>query len=288
MNFGRFLTIDVEDWFHICEVDEVDSEGAWSALESRVEESTLWLLHQLERHRVKGIFFVLGWIAERYPLLVQEIKRQGHLIGCHSYAHPLLYDLTEAEFRSDLRKGLSAIQSITGDAPIMYRAPGFSIKDENAFMLKVLAEEGIKYDFSIYPGRRAHGGIKSASSVPYKVEFEDNLSLVEMPVSVASVIPVGDVGFGGGYYRLLPLAFIKLLFGRRSYQMSYFHPRDFDNDQPRLRGLSRFKRFKTYVGLKKSKSNFLDLLSEFEFDDPSVALEELEDLDLVKVTFVGK
>lgn len=288
MSFGRYLTIDVEDWFHICEVEGIDSEESWRALESRVEESTHWVLMQLDRHQITGIFFVLGWVAERYPKLILEIKSRGHLIGCHSYAHRLLYELSEAEFKRDLQKGLNAISSITGEKPVMYRAPGFSIKNENAFMLRALAEEGIEYDFSIYPGRRAHGGIQSAGALPRRLEFDDHLCLIEMPVSVAQAIPKWDVGFGGGYFRLLPLALLKLLFANREYQMSYFHPRDFDPRQPRLQGLGLFKHFKTYVGLKNSRAKFRRLLNNFKFDDPKAALINVKNLDLERVKFAGK
>lgn len=280
MNRCRLLTIDVEDWFHICEVESLSDLDSWSGFESRVESATRWLLDVLRQRNIKGIFFILGWIAQEYPDLIREIKTQGHLIGSHSFGHNLLYELSDAEFEIDLLKSLDAIDKAIGERPSLYRAPGFSLTHRNFSMLQILADNGIEFDFSIYPGDRAHGGFRTDMNEPYKIMFGGGLSIIEMPMSVGRLFGKLDVGLGGGYYRLLPVFILKRLFGRREYQMSYFHPRDFDYGQPKIKGLKFLKSFKTYVGLKTSQKKFLRLLDAFSFDDPRYSLQRVSDSDL--------
>src|SRR5262249_14260781 len=66
MSVWNALTIDVEDWFHIMDVGGPGLDQ-WGSLESRVEKNTDSLLALLDEHKVTATFFVLGWIAERYP-----------------------------------------------------------------------------------------------------------------------------------------------------------------------------------------------------------------------------
>ena len=67
------LTIDIEDWFHILDLPNDKDISKWSEYESRVEQNTFKILTILQRYNVKATFFILGWIAERYPDLIKEI-----------------------------------------------------------------------------------------------------------------------------------------------------------------------------------------------------------------------
>src|SRR5215470_4977991 len=121
------LTIDLEEYFHPTEVQRVLPPDRWASLPSRVEPQTDWVLELLDRHSARATFFVLGWVAERYPSLIRRIAAAGHEIGCHSYAHQLVYDLTPEQFQRDTIRALEAIYSaiagVASRSVRAYRAP---------------------------------------------------------------------------------------------------------------------------------------------------------------------
>src|SRR5439155_5132202 len=79
------LTVDVEEWFHICGVNGPLATEHWDNLPSRVVETTRDLLDLLDTCGVRATFFVLGWVAARYPLIVEEIVKAGHAVGSHGH-----------------------------------------------------------------------------------------------------------------------------------------------------------------------------------------------------------
>ena len=262
---ANVLTIDVEDWFHLLDCPLTDDPNSWLGFEPRIEQNLLSLLDLLDQHRQIGTFFILGWIAEKYPDLVKEIKLRGHELGCHSNRHTLLYKFDRESFRSDTLDAISHIEKATGCVPKIYRAPGFSIKKENLWALDILAEEGFEIDCSLFPTRRSHGGIPGYDKLtPHKFTTRHGRELVILPMNFAR-FGVNIVYGGGGYFRLLPYFIIKYLFQINSYNMTYFHPRDFDYHQPRLNGLGAVKYFKSYIGLKTSYNKMNKLLNDFDF-----------------------
>ncbi len=110
------LTIDVEDYFMVSAFADVVKFDDWPSYESRVELNTFRVLDMLDEHGVKATFFVLGWVAERYPAIVVEIQRRGHELACHGYNHRLAYELSLKEFREDTRKSKRLIEEISGVA----------------------------------------------------------------------------------------------------------------------------------------------------------------------------
>ena len=126
------LTVDVEEYFHPSEVQRHVCQADWSSLPSRVEHQVDRILNLFDDHRVAATFFVLGWVAERQPALMRRIVERGHDIGCHSYAHQLVYGMTPAQFREDTRRAVTAIEDACGVTPTAYRAPSYSITS-NAF-----------------------------------------------------------------------------------------------------------------------------------------------------------
>ena len=143
------LTVDVEEWFHVCGVPALNP-GTWDALPSRVELTTRHLLDLCERTNSRATFFVLGWIADRYPHLVAEIRAAGHEIGSHGHMHARAYDLGQDGFRADLRASLDAIGA-AGVRPACFRAPEWSINNRSLWALDVLAGEGLTLDASMAP-----------------------------------------------------------------------------------------------------------------------------------------
>lgn len=262
----NILTFDIEDWFHLLDIKNLSDPRVWEKLESRVERNTLYILDLLSKYNHKATFFVLGYIAENFPELIKEIAQRGHEIGTHSFNHPLLYNLSEKEFDYDLRCSIEVISDLVNTDVISYRAPGFSIRRSNISFLKVMREAGIRVDASIFPAKRAHGGIPGSTiNVPTILNLENGSSIVEMPMSPIDFLGQKLILTGGGYFRLTPTKIIENLAGRDSYTMWYFHPRDFDYFQPRVEGLGIIRYFKTYVGLKRSSFKFETLIKKYKF-----------------------
>jgi polysaccharide deacetylase family protein (PEP-CTERM system associated) len=260
----KFITFDIEDWFHILDHPETANPASWDKFESRIDHGVGLILDLMDKHNLKGTFFCLGWIAEKHPHIIKRIDAAGHHIGTHSYYHQLAYEQTEDEYRKDLSDSIKILSDLTGKTIDAYRAPGFSIKESNLWAFDVMAEEGIIYDSSVFPANRAHGGLPQfTTDQPCMVITKRGYEIIELPMNTASLLGQKFVFSGGGYFRLLPKWYLKKLFRSQDYVMTYFHPRDFDAGQPVIPGLSRLRRFKSYVGI----SNTLQKVSEIQSDN---------------------
>ena len=266
------LSIDVEDWFHILDIGDTVNIGNWDEMENRVVSNTLALLDILRKHGdVKCTFFVLGWVAERYPDLVREIKNQGHEIASHGYAHVLAYQQNQKEFRDDIRKSKSIIERVAQTEVIGYRVPGFSIKNKNLWAIDVLREEGFVYDSSVFPALRGHGGMNGAPIHAYQYAN----GLWELPISMIEISKLRIPFSGGGYFRLFPYYIIRRAMKRINDSnhpvVIYLHPRDIDAGQPRL-PMPVNRSLKCYVNLHSTGKKLCRLLDEFSFAPMSEVL----------------
>ena len=181
--------------------------------------------------------------------------------------HQLVYNQTRKGFYNDIERSIKTLEDISGDKVKMFRAPGFSITEKNKWAFEVLHELGIEFDSSVFPSGRAHGGMKSfGSAIPSLLEYNGAI-LKEFPINTNSIFGKPFVFSGGGYFRLFPYFLIKKFSNNSEYIMSYFHPRDFDFKQPIIEDLSLFRKFKSYVGLKKCKSKLLKWLAAYNFTD---------------------
>jgi len=267
----RILTFDVEDWFHILDNESTRDARGWDRFESRVEAGTDRILQILEETGSRATFFCLGWVAERHPAVVRKIADAGFEVASHSSSHRLLYELSPADFAADLERSIEVLQQSTGTAVRAYRAPGFSLTPDNTWVFDALIEQGIQIDCSIFPAVRPHGGFAGFGTArPVLVHAEGGV-LKEFPINVQTLLGARFVFSGGGYFRLLPYRLIRTWSRRSEYLMTYFHPRDFDPDQPLLEGLGWVKRFRAYHGLKRSEDKLRRLLSDFRFIDLAAA-----------------
>lgn len=257
------LTVDLEEWFHLLDCKEVCEAAQWLGLESRIVQNTHRLLDLFDQHSVKASFFVLGWVAEHYPALIRQIQARGHEIGCHSHWHTLVWTQTPAAFRQETLRALNTLADTTGQPIQMYRAPGFSIRADCLWAFEILAELGITLDASVFPGRHAHGGVGHRyPATPFRLETPSG-PLLEFPMSLARVGPLDFAYAGGGYFRLLPWPAIRRYIKSNSYNMTYFHPRDFDPEQPRIPELAFLRSMRAYLGLSNSFGKLETLLSAF-------------------------
>jgi polysaccharide deacetylase family protein (PEP-CTERM system associated) len=268
------LTVDVEDYFHASAFDRLVSRASWHERESRVVGNTRRLLELFQRHRVRGTFFVLGWVAERFPSLVREIASCGHELASHGFHHQLIYLLTPDQFRDDVRRAKAAIEDAGGRAVRGYRAPSFSMVASSLWALDILIEEGHGYDASVFPIHHDRYGIADAPRHAHVIKRGAG-SIVEVP---ASTVRVGQTNLpmaGGGYFRLLPYAFtqwgIRRVNAAGEPVVFYIHPWEIDGDQPRLPA-SRLTTLRHYSNLDDTLNRLERLLKDFAFDTIAAAL----------------
>ena len=165
------ITVDVEDYFQVSAFDPCIQRDAWDDYQSRVVANTHRILDLFNRHEVRATFYVLGWVANRFPQLVKEIHQQGHEVGSHGFWHRLVYDQTPDEFRQDLRLSRDTLQQIIGTPVVAYRAPSFSITKRSLWALEILVEEGFSIDSSIFPIHHDRYGIPGAESHILKIDI---------------------------------------------------------------------------------------------------------------------
>ena len=269
------MTVDVEDYFQVSAFEDRISRAQWDGFESRVCRNTARLLEMFDRAGVRATFFVLGWVAERFPGLVRQIHGAGHEIASHGYSHRLVYDTTPEEFCLDLRRARAALEAAANVPVTGYRAPSYSITRQSLWALDVLVSEGYVYDASIYPIHHDRYGIPDWSRDIQRVDRPGG-SLWELPGSTVrwagTNFPIG----GGGYFRLLPYGWTRRGFQRlntveRRPAMFYLHPWEIDPDQPRIAG-SGLSRVRHYRNLDKTEERLRRLLAEFRFGPVSEVL----------------
>jgi len=238
------LTIDVEEWFHVC---GLPSDPVVRRCEWRVEQNIARLLALLSRHGIKATFFVLGSVAEEVPTLVPLIAAKGHEIASHGYSHRLVYDLTKAAFRDEIRKTHDILLRQSGQVPVGFRAPQWSLTPQRTpWALEVLCEEGYCYDSSCNP--LPFVGDRQGERTPHRLPA-GNGTIWEIPPMVTST-PLVNLPTGGGWgFRFFPCRLIERTIARTnnggSPAVLYLHPRELDPDGPRLR-LPALKSFATY------------------------------------------
>lgn len=271
------LSFDIEDWFHMVEIDAVSDPAQWDSLPSIVERETEWILDTLSEAHVRATFFVLGWIAERYPSLVRAIGEAGHEVSSHSFWHRRVDLMDREEFRKDVRDSLDALSAAGVPACPGYRAPTFSIVPGTEWAIDELIDLGFEYDASLFPTPREHGGYPCVREPHISSIAPSGRSIPELPMSIMDIGPKATAFSGGGFFRLFPKALIARGF-RQCTQAGrpvvvYLHPRDFAVDAPRV-PMHFVRKFKCYVGLRSARDKFRWMLDRWEFSTCSQILEE--------------
>ena len=232
----NILTFDVEEWFHLLDFDATRGEAQWGNFEVRIHENVERVLKILDDTGSKATFFIIGWVAKTYPELVCKIAEK-YQIGCHTMTHQLVWQQTPKQFRDDVEAGIKLLEDITGREVNAFRAPGFSIRESEAWAFDILSELGVQYDCSVFPANHAHGGMPSyPASTPAIIRHND-VEIKEFPVSYKKIGSMHFMFNGGGFFRLFPYSLIRKWSKEcPDYLLSYIHPRDLDSGQPMLRG----------------------------------------------------
>ena len=279
VNVPNALTVDVEDYFHVSALAASIHRDTWTSRESRVVGNTHRLLDLFGECKVRGTFFVLGWVAERHPQLVKDIAKAGHEVACHGFSHRLVYEQSPAEFREETLRSKKLLEDATGRSVLGYRAASYSIVRRSLWALDILAEAGFAYDSSIFPVRHDRYGIPDAERNPHRMATPGGNSIVEWPLAAARILGFRLPVAGGGYFRLLPYAVSRwglASINRRDRQpfIFYLHPWEIDPDQPRVRA-GWVSRFRHYTNLDKCEERLRRLLAEFRFGTARDSLAQL-------------
>jgi polysaccharide deacetylase family protein (PEP-CTERM system associated) len=257
-----WFTVDMEDWYQGIGLPF----DTWQRYEKRIKIGHDKLLSLFSKRHVKATYFILGKVIEEFPELIEEVKKEGHELACHTYSHPFLYQITKQQFQWEIKKCKELI------APFQngyrgFRAPYFSIDTRNLWATDVLKEEGFVYDSSIFPGSTARTGIAGFKKEIHILEND----LIEFPISNFKVTKF-DFGVGGAYFRILPYAYfrkkLRTLLQQRP-AVFYIHPWELDPDHPYLKGLGRRIQYTHYFNLKNTEKKLDKLLSDFEFCSPN-------------------
>jgi len=272
----NILTFDIEEWFHILDNYSTKTINEWKKYEVRIHQNMERIFSILEKTNTKATFFCLGWIAETYPEVVREIVSRGYETGSHTRMHQLVFEQKPVEFKKDVEHSIKTLEDITGKKVKHFRAPGFSITENETWAFEILSELGIETDCSVFPAPRAHGGFPSYGQAVPSILANNGIELKELPINYTMIMGKPLIFSGGGYFRLAPYSLIKKWTQQSDYVMSYLHPRDFDVNQPVIKELSITRKLKSYVGLKGAMAKLEQWLTDFEFIDISTAVKQID------------
>lgn len=272
------LTFDVEDWFQVENLKQCIPFSSWPNCELRIEKNIHRILDLLDSinsnnssnsinpSNPKATFFILGWIAERLPSLVQEIRARGHEVASHGYYHELCHKQSIEAFRFDLASSKKLLEDIIGSPIFGYRAPSFSVTSED---LRHIEAAGYLYDssFNDFRFNKRYGHILLNGNGKKGILHQIAKGFYEIQISNLKigngVIPWG----GGGYFRLIPSRIFQQgvlsILNRQGAYLFYMHPWEIDPDQPKLSDIPISFKFRHYVNLDKTYSKLVYFLNSF-------------------------
>lgn len=259
------LTVDLEDWYHICGVEDYSDPLQWGSYENRIIKNTDKILNLFRLYNIKATFFVLGYIALKEPDLIKTIKGEGHEIATHGFYHRRVFEMTEREFEEDVGKSISIISSIIKSKVLGFRAPEWSIRKETPWALKILRKLGILYDSSMVPLTRM--GSRNFPHYPCKLDT-DYGAIWEFPLTTVRLFWERLPFTGGLPLRMFPYFYILSKIqriNRGGYPaIVYIHPWEFDMEQPHI-DLPFSRKFMHYFNIKATPKRVEGLLRHLKF-----------------------
>jgi polysaccharide deacetylase family protein (PEP-CTERM system associated) len=264
----NILTFDVEDWYHGLDM----APSSWADLEKRLPVGLEFILERLAQHQRSATFFVLGVTAHEHPDTIRRIAADGHEIGTHGWNHTPIYRQKQEQFRAELIRSLEVLDGLSGSPAAGHRAAMFSITARSLWALEILATAGLCYDSSIFPVHNYRYGVPAAQRFPYRLQGTTPPAdgLWELPISTLRVACV-NLPIGGGFYaRFWPYGVLRLAIQTLNAQgqpaIIYFHPWEFDPEQPWLRtGPAWLARFTHYYRLASTRETLCRLLNDFQW-----------------------
>lgn len=265
---NNIMTIDVEDHYHVLDVEGTPSISEWDSIPSTVEKNFIKMMNLMQAYDVKTTCFFLGYIAKRFPHLVRLAKERGHDISSHGMYHQMVRTQSKREFIQDIKESKKCLEDICGEEILGYRAPGFSVINENPYFFEELINAGYQYDSSIFPAKHGHGGFNTDILFPSFIETSVG-RIFEFPISVSNVLNKRICFFGGGYLRFFHHMIIRHETKKVNNQgrpvVFYIHPREIDPSHPRIK-MNFFRHFKSYVNLQSTEGKLRNILSNNQFE----------------------
>lgn len=272
------FSVDVEDYFQVEALRSFCPREKWDSFEDRTVASTERILDLLADKGAAGTFFILGWTARKHPGLVRRIAAAGHEIASHGMDHELVYNQAPDAFRQDVRGARALLQDLSGQEVIGYRAPSYTIVARTTWALGILAEEGYRYDSSIFPIARKRYGMPGARRYPHRIQLDGQAGIAEFPLPTIRIGPVNLPATGGAYLRLLPYYLQSRSLKKHFNTMQPFvlnvHPWELDPDQPRF-PVGMRTRITHYHNLARTRERLAGLLSLGAYRTMSQVLGDL-------------
>lgn len=270
------LSVDIEDWFQVGAFEQVIDRADWPKLDCRVEANCDAVLALFADAGVRGTFFTLGWIAERYPALIKRIVAAGHELASHGYDHARVFTLTADQFAADLTHSRAILEDIGGSAVNGYRAPSFSVDPRTPWVHQILAEQGYAYSSSVAPVVHDHYGWPTSPRHAWRPLADSDL--IEWPVTTARFAG-RSLAAGGGFMRVLPYGVTRWAIAQTNAAghpaILYFHPWEIDPGQPRVINASLRSKLRHYSGLSAMAGKLRKMLGEFAWDRADVLVPEM-------------
>jgi len=223
------MTVDVEDYFHVSAFENVIQPSDWSSCKPTVDYNTRRLLDLFDQYETKATFFILGWVAEAFPQLIQEIANKGHEVASHGSNHRRASTQSRDELSTDISRSIDILEQSSGQKILGYRAPSFSIGKKNEWAFELLAELGFMYSSSTYPIEHDLYGTPEWPRFVYQRPE----GIIEIPIPTLHSQGKNTGIGGGGYFRLYPYFLSKLRIDkylkeeRQPYSL-YYHPWEID------------------------------------------------------------
>tara|TARA_R110002049_G_scaffold12509_2_gene55929 strand:- start:2127 stop:3023 length:897 start_codon:yes stop_codon:yes gene_type:complete len=272
------MSVDIEDWFQVGAFETVIDRGDWDRLDHRVERNSEAVLALFDEAGIKATFFVLGWVAERYPALMRQIVAAGHEIASHGYDHARVFTLSPDQFRTDLDRSRKLLEDSSGEKVTGYRAPSFSIDQRTPWAHEILAEQGYEYSSSVAPIHHDHYGWAGSPRFAWKPVAQSDF--IELPVTTVKLGSRILAAGGGGFFRLLPYALYERSIRKMQREdghgaIFYFHPWEIDPGQPRVKNAPVRSKIRHYSNLKVMRAKLLRATADFKWGrvDELAALE---------------
>ncbi|MEP7154372.1 MAG: XrtA system polysaccharide deacetylase [Betaproteobacteria bacterium] len=266
---ANVFSVDVEDYFQVEAFSSIVERSEWDGYASRVEANTDRVLELMARKGVLGTFFVLGWVARKYPGVVRAIAAQGHEIASHGMTHRLVYLQAPEVFRQETIDSKALLEDQCQRPVVGYRAATYSITRKSLWALDILFDAGFRYDSSIFPVWHDKYGIPDAPRLPHRMKTPLGNEIVEFPITVLERAGMRIPIAGGGYFRLFPYTFSRWALAQVNREgndfVFYIHPWEVDPDQPRMKNASASSRFRHYLNLDRCEQRLDNLLGDFKF-----------------------
>ena len=260
------MTVDVEDYFQVSAFESVYTPNDWNAISLRVGDNTHRLLDLFAKYNIKSTFFTLGWVAQRCPDVIRRLVAEGHELASHGLAHRRATTMTPEEFREDVTTSKKILEDVGGVAVVGYRAPSFSINENNTWVYPILKELGFVYSSSTYPISHDLYGVPQWPRFMYTRPD----GMIEIPIPTVRKDDK-NVGIGGGgYFRLYPYWLSKRRIDRFMHAETapysfYFHPWEIDPDQPRVKSAPLKSKFRHYINLSRMQPKLERLIQDYRW-----------------------